>query len=455
MRGEGDETVVVVEPLSYPGESVAWVAVAILSLLYLLGMIDRYFITLLQGAIKADLHITDFQLSLLYGAAFAVVFAFAGLFAGWVVDRFSRRKVVFWSVVVWSLSAASCGLSRTFGALAAARAGVGIGESGITPTSHSVLADMFRPHRLALPLSVYALGGKLGQSLSFLIGSFVATVIAPAAIYQLANGWYVHGWQLAFVVVGLPGLVLAFLIFTIPEPGRHRPAGGSEGGFGEYARFMRANPRFFTAHHLAAMIMTTVSVGMTSWAPAYFERVHGLSVTSTGLWMGIALLVGPTLGLPLHGAMTDRLFRNGRGDAHLVYLAAAAALSTPIGIAAFLVSSTAVSLVLLTVFAALISGYLSLPATALQLAIPGSFRGKSSAVFYLTAAQPSITFGPMIVASFTDFVFRDPQKVGLSISLTIALLMPLTALVMAAAFKPVRELARARRSEMLPLDDRH
>jgi MFS family permease len=131
---------------AYPAPVQGWSAAFVLSFLYILSLLDRNIMVLLSEPVARDLGLSDFQLSLLYGPGFALLFAIAGLPLGWAIDRYSRRVVIWSGVLFWSLATMACGLGRNFGELLTARAGVGVGEAALVPGSQSILADMFPPH---------------------------------------------------------------------------------------------------------------------------------------------------------------------------------------------------------------------------------------------------------------------------------------------------------------------
>lgn len=438
-------------PPAYPPARVGWTAVAVLFLLYILSMLDRNMITLLALPIQQDLQISDVQLSLLYGVAFALFYCTAVLPLGWAIDRYRRRNMIYWSVTWWSASAALCGLATNFPTLFAARAGVGAGEAVLIPGSNSILSDLFPPDRLALPLSVYAVGAKVGQSLSLLIGGALTTMIAPAAVYLLPLvGAQVKGWQLIFLIVGIPGFLLAFLIFCFPEPlRRFHATGGERRGYAPYFRFIAQHKRLFIAHHLGYLLFLAVSLALTSWAPAFLLRAHGMSVVEVGTLLGGALLIGSLIGMPLHGLIVDRLFRRGMVDAHLRYMIVVAALATPVAIVTFAVDDSMISVVGIGLFMCILSAYSSLPMVALQLLVPGDLRGKAASVLLLSG-MIGMSLGPTAVAVLTDLVFADPARVGDGIAVCTAVLLPLAALACAVALDPFRQGLAAQKEQLAP-----
>lgn len=186
-------------------------ALTILVLGYTSSHVDRNIMGILMEPVKADLMLTDTQLGFLSGIAFAIFYATLGIPIALVADRGNRRNIIAWAIAIWSGMTAVCGLAQNFWQLALARIGVGIGEAGSSPPSHSMIADMYPPEERASAMAIYSLGVYFGVMIGFLVGGWVAV-------------WY--GWRAAFFVVGLPGLILALIVrYTLVEP----PRGGADG----------------------------------------------------------------------------------------------------------------------------------------------------------------------------------------------------------------------------------
>jgi MFS family permease len=429
------------KPGAYPSPIVGWAAVIVLFLLVVLSVLDRNILTLLVDPIKADLGVTDVQVSLLYGFAFSLSYGIAAMPAGWAIDRFQRRTVIFFGVIVWSIATAATGFARSFEALFAARSAVGAGEAVLSPGQQSMLADLFPRDKLALPLSISALGLKVGGGAALMIGGALAAVFPPSEQMNVPFLGEMAGWHMIFIVVGLPGLLLAGLIFMIPEPKR-RLVPGSEGvkppGFVAYFKLMAANARFYFGHHIGQLVFVGTIVGVSAWAPAFFTRVHGWSETQIGLWLGAVMLWGSVLGLPLHGWIVDRLFQRGVLDIHMRYSMFAALIGAPFGVSAFLIDNPYVSCLVLGLFFFIISVYASLPTVSVQGSLPTNMRGKAASILLVVVGTGGTIAGPLTIASITDYVFGDPLKVGQAAALVIGVAMPLVAALFAITLKPTR-----------------
>ncbi len=271
----------------------------LLVLLYVINYVDRQILSVLLEPIKRDLGVSDTAMGLLTGLAFALFYTTAGIPIARLADSGSRRNVIVVGVVVWSAMTAFCGLARSYVQLVIARIGVGVGEATLSPAAHSLISDHFPPARRATALATYNIGGNVGIMLGFMAGGWIGDTL---------------GWRTAFLVVGLPGLGAALLTrLTLREP----PRGGSEGardeadvpGFGEVLRYM-ASRRTFLHLCLASAFYAFAAYGFTVWGATFLIRVHQMSLTDTGIAMGLIQGIGGGLGTYLGGVLSDRRARD-------------------------------------------------------------------------------------------------------------------------------------------------
>ncbi len=271
-------------------------ALGLLLVVYIFNFIDRQILSILIEPIKRDIDLSDTQLGLLGGVAFAIFYTVAGIpIARWA-DRGSRRSIIALGLFVWSVMTAATGLARSFTTLVLARIGVGIGEAAGSPPSHSMISDLFPPETRATALSIYALGIPIG-----------------AAIGNFTGGWVgeVFGWRAAFFVVGLPGVALAiFVRATLREPPRGHSEGiqsnATEESIGQVVRFM-LQLRSFRHLSLAAALHAFVGYGAGLFLAPFFIRVHGFGLGEIGTWLALLGLTGGVLGTYLGGFLADRL----------------------------------------------------------------------------------------------------------------------------------------------------
>lgn len=407
----------------YPPSSVGWRAVTILLVLYILSYADRKMLSLMIIPIQNDLRITDFQFGLLQGFAFSLLYAVAGIPIGRLVDRYPRRLIVYAGVTFWSLATAMSGFAQNFTTLLIARFGIGVGEASLSPGSYSMITDLFPKGRLSTALSVYGLGVTIGSSLAFIVGGSIITLVATTGDVNL--GWFGHfrAWQVAFLIVGLPGLLLAFLIFAFPEPARTgRKLEASQGpSRGELLKFMREHSSFLMCHFGSFSAIGLMAFSVSSWAPAFYGRHFGWTPLQIGTALAIYTGVFGTMGALAGGRIVDLFVRRGVVDAHLYVVAWSVACAAPFGIAAFLVQSPILSVALLCIMNFFLMFFSGPGVGALQIVTPNELRGQMSAIYLFVVSLVGLGLGPVAVGAITDFGFGDPAKVGWSIATLVAI----------------------------------
>ncbi|WP_202842567.1 MFS transporter [Luteimonas saliphila] len=410
------------DAVDYPPPLTGWLTVAVLFLLYILSLTDRYIIALMVEPIKASLGLSDLQMSLLQGPAFALLFCLCAIPAGIALDRFSRRGVLFVSVMVWSLAAAACGLAKNFTALFAARAVVGAGESGFGTGAYSIIGDSFPPQRVGMAMSIFVMGGVMGAGIVFLLGGPLVAAVMRAGDLHLPLLGVLEPWQQVFLITGLPGVAMAFMVFWFREPGRRaRPAAASI-GYGEALRFLARRRGLFASIFLGFGAAYAVTIGFQLWAPSYFMRVHGWEPARTGVALGL-IQIGAACSLPLHGWVVDRLFRRGRRDAHLHWCMLTVLLAAPCAIAGFLSGSAWLACAGFAAYMTLIMSTASMGPAVVQVVTPQALRGRVSAVYVLTTGLVGMALGPTLVGWITDRLLADEMRVGDSLVLTVFIVL--------------------------------
>ncbi|HWP02431.1 MAG TPA: MFS transporter [Gemmatimonadaceae bacterium] len=390
----------------------AWYVAAVLMLANVSAFIDRQILALMVDPIRADLGISDTQMSLLLGLAFAVFYSLMGIPIGRLADSGNRRAIIAVGIALWSGMCTACGLARSYWQLFLARVGVGIGEAALTPPAYSLLADYFPPARLAGALSVFSMGIFLGSGLAYLVGGTVIEVVQGMDGWPLLDG--LRPWQRVFVVVGVPGLVLALLMLTVREPAR-RSRSERTPPMRMLIQYLRVHRGAYLAHGTGYSLFSLVNYATAAWFPAYFMRVHGWSAGKVGLYMGGATLAFGSLGVLAGGRLATWMSNRGKEDANLRVGTVAALGTTLAALPLYLGRSEAVvvvALLLTNVFAAFPWGA---AAAAVQEMTPADMRGQASALFLLLVNVIGLALGPTAVAILTDHVFARDEAVGLSL----------------------------------------
>ena len=395
----------------------AWYVVAVLLLLNVSSFVDRQVMALLVLPIKADLGISDTQIGLLLGPAFAGTFAVAGLLIGRLVDRGNRTAIIAWGVAAWSVMCMACGVANTFGQLFAARFGVGIGEATLSPSANSLIADYFPPEKLATAMSLFTSGVFVGAGLAYLIGGLVLEAVGNTAPWQLPVFGEVKPWQRVFILVGAPGLLLSLLALTIREPRRRRSAQSPTHAatIPEVVAWFGQHSRAFWSFGIGVAVYATVNFGTAFWFPAFFQRTHGWSYGKVGLIMGGATLVFGVVGVIAGGRLADWLKQRGRRDGNLIVLIVSSIISIVAGLPLYLTSSEPVLIAALIVTNVAAAAPFGAAAAAMQEMSPSTMRGQAAAVLGLLLNFVGGSAGPFAVGLLNDRVFQDPAKVALSL----------------------------------------
>ena len=400
---------------------------------YTLSFIDRYVIALLIQPIKQDLALTDTQIGLLSGLAFAIFYTTLGIPIGRLADRFDRRRIISIGIFAWSLMTAACGLARGFWQLFAARVGVGVGEAALSPAAFSLIADSFSADRLGRALSVYSVGVYLGSGLAFVIGGAVIQLVMDTPAVSLPVIGTVSAWQLTFIYVGAPGLLVSLWIFTIAEPGRRNKGGtGASAGMpiSQVIQFIATSWRAYGAHFLGFSLLALVFNAVVIWSPAFLGRVHGLSSSTAGYSLGLIIAVFGSSGIVAGGWLADTLGNRGYTDATMRTGIIAAVGLTPFVILLPHMPNASLTLMLYAPLMFLSSFGFGAAAAALQLITPNEMRGQISAVYLFMINLIGIGLGPFLTGWITDTLFADEAAVGFSIALVAGISAPVAALVL-------------------------
>ncbi len=436
---------------AYPAASIAWYSTGLLAVLYWLSILDRTIISLLVDPIKADIGISDVQFGMLHGMAFAVTFSLFGLLAGTLSDRFSRRLIIFVSVSVWSLATAACGLARDFGHLLLARVGVGAGEAGLNPCATSMITDLFPPARLTLALAVYSLGASAGSGCAYLFGGVLVDVVSRADAVVLPLIGEVKPWQSVFLIIGVPGLVISLLSFTMPEPRRRGVHSQKQdvsvlssmlSCYPDLIRFMRSRGRFFFHHYAGFGLASVGFVGAAAWYPAHMGRTFGWSGSEIGLGLGITMIIGGVVGKLLCGTVVNHLFERGHKDAPFLWYGVSLAVAVPFGLVAVTSDNPWVFLVGFGGFQILVTSMTAVYVASLNLVTPNELRGAGVAFYSTTIGLLAMSLGPVLIAAFSDYVYGG-NAIGLGMATMFGSCLPLAAFFLFRGRSAMREAVAA------------
>jgi MFS family permease len=426
-----------VRPLaqSWPRPAAAWWTVAMLSVVLMLSQIDRNIITLLVSPIKRDMHLTDAQVGL-FGPAFMVLYIFMGLPLSRITDTGSRRLMIGIGLTFWSLMTAACGLAHNFTQLFLARVGIGAGESVNGPATYSMLADNFPRERLPRALAALNVGFVFGTGFTYIAAGLLIGALS-ASSYQLPLVGTVHGWQLVFMYVGLPGLIFAALMATVPEPHRRGVAGEKPKAppVREVVRYLSENRRFYASMIGGIGCSALVTAGVQFWNPAFYERTYGWSARQVGGAIGAVLLISSSVGLLTGPWLAERLARR-HDDANLRVALLAYLVALPFHIIGPLMPTPWLAMGCWGVGTACIMTGANPYVAAMQSVTPNRMRAQVSALYLFVFSGIAFAFGSSVFGAITDFIVRDEQKIRYTLAGASAVFSPLAILIISFARKP-------------------
>lgn len=370
---------------------------AVLLVVYIFNFLDRQIVNILAEPIRRDLGLSDTQIGLMTGIAFAAFYTFLGIPIARYADRPATNRVglIAGALVIWSGMTALCGQAQSFVQLLLARIGVGVGEAGCSPAAHSLIADLAPPERRASALAIYALGIPIGTLLGMLIGGLLADS---------------YGWRAAFVVVGLPGILLAgavMLLLRDPRRGKAlRAATATQPPRTLSNREALAEilgSRAYVLLVAAGSAAAFLSYGKATWTTIFFQRTHGLSAGETGFWFGIWGGVAAIVGTFAGGWLADRFGRVNRQHV-LTAPAIGFALAVPLSIAAYCMTDWRWALALLMIPTLLNSLYYGPCFSSAQGLVKPEARAMASAVLLFSQNLIGLGLGPLFFGMLSDWI---------------------------------------------------
>ncbi len=398
-----------------------YVVLAALLAVYTFNFIDRQILGILAGPIKAELNLSDGQLGLLGGIAFALLYSTLAVPLAALADRTGRSRVIAISLAVWSGFTALCGLATSFVQLFLCRLGVGIGEAGGVAPSYAVIAGAFPPREQARALSVYSLGIPLGSAAGVLFGGYLAARV---------------DWRAAFLAVGIAGALLAPLFGLLV---RDRPVAPTvaKPRFAEVARLL-AGKRSFWLLSFGAASSSMLGYGLAFWLPSLMQRSFGLDLIDTSRFYGAILLLGGIAGVLGGGWLGDRLGQGDRG-AYAKLPAIAFLGAAPLFAAGALSHSAQAAFLLFLIPQGLAYVWLGPVISAVQHLVPPPMRATASACFLLINNLIGLGGGTFFLGKLSDWLAPQFGDESLRVAFVASLgLYGLAALLMALAVKPLR-----------------
>ena len=426
----------------FPARRYAWYVASVLTLAHIISFLDRQVLALLVEPIKRDLQISDTQMSLLMGLAFALLYTIAAIPLGRLADRRSRRNIITAGIVVWCAMTATCGLARNYWQLFLTRVGVGIGEATLTPSALSILSDYFPREKRGAAVGFYNMGVSVGAGIAFIVGGQVIGYVTTSPPITLPVIGELFAWQAVFLVIGLPGLVVALLMRTVREPERkgkialpNATGDASEDiSLRDALGFLAQRWRIYGGLALIVSGSTILGYGFLSWMTSMFLRTWDWNVPKIATGLGIVLLIAGPIGVNGAGWLADHWFRQGIKNAHLRVMMISAPVMLVASAALPLMPSPELALLMFFPHVLGAAGITAAGGAALMVITPNQMRGQATAIYYFIISLAGLTLGPTSVAVLTDYVFRDESALRYSMAI-IGFAAPLLSVITAVMIR--------------------
>ena len=437
----------------WPSPRQAWYAVFVFALALMINFLDRGIITLLVPDIKADLHLSDFQMSVVMGFAFVIFYLFLGLPVARYADVGTRRTIVSVGIGLWSIATALCGLAANFWQLFLFRVATGVGESCNGPATFSMMSDLFPPRKLSRAIAVLNFGFMAGTGMALIVGGAVIHVLSAVPPIHVPLLGDLKPWQMTFVLVGLPGVLVAALMLTVKEPHRRgRITAGAVKGtrpasvpVGDVVRFVLDNRRTYGPMLLGLAFNTVLAFGTSSWMPTFFGRTYGWSMTEVGLVTGSVFLIVWPFGAMFGSWLAERFQKQGHDDANLRVVVWTILLLIPGQVALPLMPRPEFAVALAALNGFIAAWVLGPQNAAIQVVTPNEMRGQITALALFIFNVVGFGLGPTFIAAFTQYVFGSDLMLRYALSASAIILGPLAAASILWGLRPYgRAVARAR-----------
>ena len=423
----------------WPSPRVAWYAVFVFALTLMINFLDRGILPLLVPSIKADLHLTDWQMGLIMGFAFIAFYVFLGLPIARLADVGKRRTIVGIGIALWSGATALCGLAHTFWQLFLFRVGTGVGESCNGPATYSMLSDLFPREKLPRAIAVMSFGFMAGTGFALIVGGAIIHFLDSIPPVTLPIIGTLRSWQMVFLLVGIPGLLVSALVWTIKEPvrrGRITTAGKHQSiPVRDVIKFVYDNRKVYGPMLLGLAFSTTLSIGSLSWGPAFYGRTFGWSMAQVGIITGFVFLLIWPLGAMFGSWLAERWHKQGHDDANLRVVVWVIFLLVPLQALFPLMPRAEYSIAISAAVGFVAAMLLGPQNAAIQIVTPNEMRGQITALALFIINVLGYGVGPSLIAALTDYVYGSEAMLRYAMSTAAVVLGPLAGISIMSGMK--------------------
>jgi len=410
---------------SYPSHTQAWYGVVILTLAYVLSFLDRQLLSLVVTDIKTDLELTDSQMSIILGFAFALFYTTMGIPIGRLADKKSRKTIIAIGISFWCLMTAATGIIKTYLQLFIARVGVGVGEATLSPSALSMISDYFPKEKRGTAMGFFNMGVSVGSGIALILGGQIVAYFADFPPIILPIVGQIYEWQALFIFIGIPGLLVALLMTTVKEPSRKgkmkilTKSGDTseEISIKETIRFIYERKEAYGWLFLSMACSVLMGYAFLSWLPTMYMRAYDVSISTITLWLGVAFLLGGPFGATMSGWLGDKLYTKYNNSSHVMLFAYSMIVLTVAATLVPLMPSYQTATLMFMPQIIMAAGQTALAPVAMINITPNQIRGQVTAVYFFVISMTGYTLGPTSVALITDFVFKDESLITYSISI--------------------------------------
>ena len=405
---------------------VAWYAVIMISLVTFCGQLDYGLISLLVQPIKNATHMSDSQLALLMGPAYSAVYLLFGIPMAWISDRGRRTYVLSGALSIWSLGTAACGLVSSFWPFAACRGVMGGAISVKGPTTVSIIPDLVPREKLSRAFGIYNVALLGGQYMSTIAGGLLLGWLLHRMPINVLGIEIRHAWQMVFILMGLPGLLVAAVVaLTVPEPSRHGQ--GDKPSMVSVLKFMFLGPagRVFIPTMIGTAMAGILLAGYGGWRAAFFSRTFHMGAHIYGPLAGMLGLIGAPLGVIIGAFIAERMHRRWI-DSHLRLTLAVHLVTMPCYILTPLMPSATSALAVQFILGVVMMVSAPSLLSAMQIITPNAMRARVNAIYMITISVLGNGLGPSVVAGMTDFLFHDPSQLRYAMVTLAAICTPVS-----------------------------
>ncbi|MHC4582623.1 MAG: MFS transporter [Planctomycetota bacterium] len=409
----------------YPRPLYAGYAMGVVCLAYVFGFMDRIIVGLLTPAIQADIGLTDSQMGIIQGLAFAVFYTLFGLPIGWAADRTNRKWLLTTGTAVWSIATA-----------------LGVGEATLNPCTASLIGDYFEPKTRPKAFGVYVMATAFGSALTYILGGAVIALVMQDTEFSLPIVGRVAAWQAVFIIIGLGGLIPALLMaFTVREPKRQNLSKelGAAASRADTWAFIKLNRRTLICHNFGVAFVMLALYGWINWMPTFFLRIHDWEVAKFSVAYGIFGGVTGIISALSSGFVTNWFKGRGFRDGAMLTVLTGGIGLTICTVIAPLMPTPVLSLAMFAT-AGLVVNYAPAQAlAALNEITPNQLRGLVVSIYILAIGIGGAGLGPYTVGWVTDNVFADPQAIHYSMAAVTLVMGVIGCLLLGLGLRPYRE----------------